>query len=338
MHLSSIAFRSSFCALAVAVTGLPSCASAGGDTGNSEQMATSSGISEVTGFGSNPGQLKMYQHVPSHLPANPPLLVVLHGCTQHAADIAQTGWNEIADANGFVVVYPEQQSANNGVLCFSWSAPMGSADDVTRGKGENESVREMVAKATTDHGIDPKRVFVAGFSAGAAMSVVLASTWPDVFAGAASFAGIPFGCASSFIDVSSCMNPGQDHTAADWGSRVHQGFSSYQGPWPRMAIWQGSSDSTVGPKNRTELIKQWSNVHGVSETPTSTDTVDGSSHSVWKDNTGAAVIESFEVPGMGHGVPVKPAAGCGQTGQYAFDKGICAAAKVTAFFGLATGG
>jgi poly(hydroxyalkanoate) depolymerase family esterase len=326
--------------VALALAAIPACAPLSdgeidGTADRTASAASSGGLTEVTSFGSNPGQLKMFEHVPANLPANAPLLVVLHGCTEHAADIAQTGWNELADANGFAVVYPEQQSSNNGVLCFSWSAGMGSVDDVTRGKGENESIRQMVDKAAADHHTDPKRVFAAGFSAGAAMAVVLAATWPDVFAGVASFAGIPYGCAQSLVDVSSCMNPGEDHTAADWGSRVHQAFQQYSGPWPRMAFWQGSSDGTVGPKNRTELLRQWTNIHGLPETATATDTVDGSSHGVWKDDSGAIVIETFEVPGMGHGVPVKPSEGCGHTGQYAFDKGICGARRVAAFFGLA---
>src|SRR5262249_8160255 len=121
---------------------------------------------------------------------------------------------------------------------------------------------------------------------------------------------------------------------ADWGGRVKQAFASFPGPWPRMAFWQGSSDSTVGPKNRTELIRQWTNVLGLPEAASATDTVDGSSHGVWKNAAGEVAVETFEVPGIGHGVPVKPSAGCGRTGQYAFDKGICGASRVASFFGL----
>jgi poly(hydroxyalkanoate) depolymerase family esterase len=308
------------------------CAPDGSAADGTTQASTSTGITEITSFGSNPGQLKMYEHVPRGLRPNAPLVVVLHGCTQGAADIAQTGWNELADGNGFVVVYPEEQK--NPVHCFAWAAGMGSADDVTRGKGENESVRQMVDKASGAHGTDPKRVYVAGFSAGAAMAVVLAATWPDVFSAAASFAGIPFDCGSSLTDVSSCMNPGKDFTAADWGQRAKTGFPSYAGPWPRVSIWQGTSDNVVGPNNRTQLARQWSNVHGLPETPSSTVTTDGQSHALWKDNTGQTVLETYAINGMSHGVPVVPSAGCGQTGQYAFDKGICGSRHVAEFFGL----
>jgi poly(hydroxyalkanoate) depolymerase family esterase len=329
--MKSLPFRLlPFFALAAACSGPASDPTAGTD-----QAIASSGIVEVTSFGSNPGALKMYEHVPANLPAHPPLLLVLHGCTQHASDIAQTGWNELADANGFVVVYPEQQSANNSVLCFSWSPGMGSPDDITRGKGENESIHQMVEKATAAHGIDPKRIYAAGFSAGAAMTVALGATWPDLFAGLASFAGIPYGCSTSLLDVSSCMNPGQDHTSADWAALARKGFSTFSGPYPKMSVWQGSADSTVGPKNRTEIVRQWTGLQGLPDAASSTETVEGASHGVWKNAAGDVLVETYEVPGMTHGVPVKPSAHCGQTGTYAFDKGICAALHVSQFFGLA---
>jgi poly(hydroxyalkanoate) depolymerase family esterase len=308
------------------------------DDDRSTTQEARAALTEVTSFGSNPGQLKMYEHVPANLPTNAPLLVVLHGCTQRAADIADVGFSELADANGFAVVYPEQQTSNNAVRCFSWASAMGSPDDVTRGKGENESVREMVAKAIATHGSDPKRVYVAGFSAGAAMSIVLAATWPDVFAGAASFAGMPFGCASSFADVSSCMNPGKDKTAEEWGRFVHQAFASYSGPWPKISIWQGTADNVVGPTNRVQLARQWSNVHGVPEAASLTEQVDGHEHKVWKTQAGETVLETYAINGMSHGVPVKPAAGCGRTGQYAIDKGICGSKRLAAYFGLVPSG
>jgi poly(hydroxyalkanoate) depolymerase family esterase len=322
-----------------AVTGavlllIPACTAPTNDDDRSITQEARTPLTEVTSFGANPGQLKMYEHVPADLPSNAPLLVVLHGCTQRAADIAETGWNELADANHFALVYPEQQTSNNAVRCFSWAGPMGSPDDVVRGKGENESVHEMVAKAISSHHSDPKRVYVAGFSAGAAMAIVLAATWPDVFAGAASFAGMPYGCAATLGDVSSCMNPGKDKSAEEWGRAVHQAFATFSGPWPRISIWAGTADNIVNPSNRTQLARQWSNVNGLPETASVTEQVDGHEHKLWKSQAGDALLETYAINGMSHGVPVKPAAGCGRTGQYAIDKGICGSKRVAAFFGL----
>ncbi len=99
-----------------------------------------------------------------------------------------------------------------------------------------------------------------------------------------------------------------------------------------MSIWQGSADTTVGTANRMELVKQWANVHGVSETPTKKDTVDGQAHATFADAKGNVMVETYEVAGMAHAVPI--AKGCGTASQYAVDKGICAPAHLVSFFGL----
>lgn len=296
--------------------------------------ALGSGLSEVTGFGANPGGLKMYEHVPASLPANPALVVVLHGCTLGAADIAQTGWNDLADKLGFVVVYPEQTTTNNQMRCFNWGGVYGDLSKIARGQYENESVKEMVDESVAAHGVDPKRVFVAGFSAGGGEAAVLAATWPDVFAAGATIAGIPYHCASSFADAFTCMKPGITKTPEQWATLVKSAYDGYAGPSPRMSIWQGAADGTVAPANRGELVKQWTQVHGAGQTPSATDTIDGAAHTVFKDASGNVVVESFEVPGMDHGVAIDPKNGCGTAGSYAIDKGICTAALVVGFFGI----
>ncbi len=291
---------------------------------------------EVTGFGSNPGALKLYKHVPPALPAGAPLVLVLHGCTQSAVDAVRYGFDELADANGFLVGYPEQQTANNPLRCFNWAGEYGNPANVTRGQGENLSIKQMVDKLVADHKVDPKRVFIVGFSAGAAEAVLAAATWPDVFAGAASMAGIPYNCTTTYAEVSGCQKPGKDFTAQAWGDRVRAAQKGFSGPWPRISIWQGSADTVVGIANRTQLAKQWTNVHGIPEAPSASDTVDGQKHDVWKNASGGVVVESYEIAGMDHGVPIT--AGCGTPGAYAYDKGICASRRIAEFFGVVAGG
>jgi poly(hydroxyalkanoate) depolymerase family esterase len=313
---------------------LAACTSNAGDASDSSASAISA-VSEVQNFGSNPGELKMYEYVPQHLAPNPPLVVAMHGCMQGASDAAGTGWNTVADELGFVVVYPEQQTNNNQMRCFNWAGEYGDDTNLKRGKGENESIKEMIDKAKAAHGIDPKRVFVTGFSGGGAQAALMAAVWPDIFAAAATFAGVPFDCTTTFSEVSSCLKPGKDESAADWGQKVRAAMPSYTGKWPRMSIWQGSADSVVSPTNRTQLLRQWSNVHGVSEAPTATDTVDGFPHGIWKNGSGEVVMETYEITGMDHGVPIKSAGGkCGSAAQYTLDKGICAARHLAEWFGL----
>jgi poly(hydroxyalkanoate) depolymerase family esterase len=296
--------------------------------------ALGAAITEVTGFGSNPGALKMFEHAPPALPAGAPLVLVLHGCTESAASAATTGWSELADEAKFLVVYPEQETANNSLRCFNWAGEYGNPDNLTRGKGENLSIKQMVDKAIATHGSDPKRVFVVGFSAGAGTAAIMAATYPDVFAGAATIAGIPYDCTTTYAEVSSCQKPGKTKTAAQWSDLVKAADPGFAGPWPRVSIWQGSADTTVGTANRGELVKQWTGVHGLDATPPVTDTVDGQSHAVYKDSTGIVQVETYEIAGMAHAVPVVPGAACGTANSYAVDKGICAARRIASFFGV----
>ncbi|MDB4993968.1 MAG: Flagellar hook-length control protein FliK [Myxococcaceae bacterium] len=301
----------------------------------SSESAVAAALTEVTGFGTNPGALKMFEHVPAKLAVAPALVLVLHGCTQGAADAAANfGWNELSDELGFVAVYPEQQQANNPLRCFNWAGEYGDPANVQRGKGENESLKEMVDKAIALHGIAPKKVFVVGFSAGAAEAAVALATWPDVFAGGAIFAGVPFMCTTTYSEVSACQKPGKDKTPQQWGDLVRAADSGFAGPWPRVSIWQGSADTTVGTANRVELVEQWTNVHGLAATPSASDTVDGQKHDVFKSASGVTLVETYEVAAMAHAVPVVPGKQCGTAGTYGVDKGICGARRAAEFFGL----
>jgi len=276
----------------------------------------------------------MYEHVPPALAPSAPAVLVLHGCTETAQNAAATGWNTIADELGFLAIYPEQQTGNNGLRCFNWAGEFGDPTNLKRGKGENQSIKEMVDKAVAMHGVDPKRVFAVGFSGGGATTALLAAVWPDVFAGVATLAGIPYDCTTQFIEVSRCLTPGKDLPAEEWGDRVRDAIPGYTGKYPRMSIWQGSADGVVATTNRTQLLRQWTNVHGLSTTPSATDTVDGNPHAVWNDAEGNPVIETYEIRAMGHGVPIAPAQGCGARGQYAIDKGICSARHIARWFGI----
>src|SRR5215218_3425216 len=77
-----------------------------------EEAPAKAPLTQVTGFGSNPGNLLMYTYAPRALSSGAaPLVVVLHGCTQSAADVEAAGWSAAADAYGFRVVYPQQQAS-----------------------------------------------------------------------------------------------------------------------------------------------------------------------------------------------------------------------------------
>jgi poly(hydroxyalkanoate) depolymerase family esterase len=183
-------------------------------------------LRELTGFGANPGNLRMFAHAPEHLPANAPLVVALHGCTQTADEYDHgTGWSLLADQLGFAVVYPQQQPTNNPKNCFSWFLP----DEVMCGSGEALSIREMAEHAIATLALDRRKVFVTGLSAGGAMACVMLATYPEIFAGGAIIAGLPYGCARNVQQAFEAMFTEQEHAAQVLGDRV-RAASRHRGP------------------------------------------------------------------------------------------------------------
>jgi poly(3-hydroxybutyrate) depolymerase len=143
-------------------------------------------LREIFDFGSNPGNLRMFGYRPATLVANPALVVVLHGCTQTAADYdLGAGWSTLAGRYGFALLLPQQQRSNNPNGCFNWFQP----EHTRRNQGEPLSIRQMIEKSVVDHGIDRRRIFITGLSAGGAMTSVMLACYPELFAGGAIIAG-----------------------------------------------------------------------------------------------------------------------------------------------------
>ncbi|MGW1296385.1 extracellular catalytic domain type 1 short-chain-length polyhydroxyalkanoate depolymerase [Streptomyces sp. NPDC002533] len=318
---------------ALAGPGLAGAAPAGSVAAEARAAAA---LERVTSFGANPGALNMYVYRPATLPANAPVVVALHGCTQSAQVYSDNaGLNTFADRHGFLVVYAETTTANNANKCFNWFQP----GDTRRGQGEAASIRQMVAHTATAYGTDPGRVQVTGLSAGGAMTSVMLAAYPDVFAAGAVVAGIPYGCGVDVVSAFGCMSPGVDRTPAAWAQAVRDAHPGFAGPWPRVAIWHGDNDATVAPRNADELRDQWTAVHGLGQTPDRTSTIGPNStrRSEYLAADGRSVVEVDRVPGIGHGTPVDPGSGaeqCGATGTQHFIGSICSGYWITRFFGL----
>ncbi len=261
----------------------------------------------VVDFGTNPGALKMYVHAPAHGPSQAsaprPLVVVLHGCGQSAKGYEiGARWGELAERHGFVVLYPEQQGGNNQRTCFNWYAD----DDTRRGQGEAGSIRQMIDHAVATLAIDPGRIFICGLSAGGAMAGAMLASYPELFAGGAIVAGLPYGTASSTSEALESMYMGRIKDAKAWGDLVRSA-SDHHGAWPAVSVWHGDADTTVKPINAGELVKQWANVHGLGAAAPHETRVGPATRRAWRDTDDRVCLVDYSVPGLSHGIPVDDA-------------------------------
>jgi len=290
-------------------------------------------LAVVKGFGSNPGNLRMFSYVPVMLQHPRALVVVLHGCGQTAAgyDVG-AGWSTLAKHYGFALLMPEQQASNNANGCFNWFNP----EDIARERGEACSIRQMIARMAGDHGIDPHRIFITGLSAGGAMTSVMLANYPELFAAGAIIAGLPFGVASNIREALTGMRASRTRTARELGDLVRKA-SDHRGKWPKISVWHGSADRTVYPANADEIVKQWLDVHRLPLEPMSDGIVDGYPRQVWWDAHGETVVESYSITDMAHGTPLGIAETdkrYGTQGAFMIEAGISSSYHIAKFFGL----
>lgn len=283
------------------------------------QNVLGQGLTEIELFGKNEGNLRLFVHeVESDANSTIPLVVVLHGCSQNAEKVAaQSGWNELADKYGFMVIYPEQKMANNVSSCFNWF----NKTDINPLQGESSSILEMIQYTTEHFNINRNRIFIYGLSAGAAMTVNLLASSPETFYAGASLAGGPFGMASNFMQAARAMVNPPIKTADEWGKKIPE---SNHGKFPKLVVLHGTADHTVDYRNAEELIKQWTNIHQIES-----DDYKRIEHfaenskvekRIYPENSDEGSIYFYSIEGLGHSLPVYPGElenQGGQTGMFA---------------------
>ncbi len=174
-----------------------------------------------------------------------PLVVMLHGCTQNPDDFAVgTAMNEQASKQGFCVLYPEQSQDANPQRCWNWF----KHNHQRRGRGEPALIASLTQAIMKEHDIDPRRVFIAGLSAGGAMAAIVADAYPEIFAAVGVHSGLPTGSASSVPEALAVMSSGQ-------GSHIKstQPLKPPQRSVPTI-VFHGDQDRTVHPRNGEQVI------------------------------------------------------------------------------------
>ncbi|MGV8939222.1 MAG: alpha/beta hydrolase family esterase [Allorhizobium sp.] len=288
-------------------------------------------LSEVITFGSNPGQLRMLEYVPPKLGRGAPLVVVLHGCRQTAAEFDRgSGWSKLAREKGFAVVYAEQRRANNANLCFNWFRPSA----VARDRGELMSIRQMIDDIRKRHRLSATRIYVMGLSAGGAMTSALLAVYPDLFAGGAIVAGLPYGAARDAMSALSVMRNGSNRSGKEWGDLV-RGATEPAKRLPVVSIWHGTADRTVSVANAEASLEQWLDVYGLSEQAGVQTVVGDRTVRQWQDGKGRTVIDLHLVQDMDHGLPVKrPRAVSERNLPYMLEAGVSAPAQLVKLWNI----
>ncbi len=261
----------------------------------------------VTGL---PSYVNMYAYVPDKPAAKPPIVVAPH----HCQGTAQSSYSEmatlvsIADKTGFIIIFPEATGEN------CWDA--GSTRSLKHGGGgDTGAVVQMVKYTLSKYSGDAARVYTVGGSSGGIMTEALLGVYPDVFMAGVSLMGVPCGCwGDQYNDTTgtgstaqwsgTCAGGSVTKTGQAWGDLVRSYYPEYMGHRPRLQHWHGTADTTLNFKNLAEDVKEWTNLLGLSETPTGSDTPkSGTSHQFWKNACGYTVYETFALSGVAHAVP-----------------------------------
>ncbi len=255
------------------------------------------------------------------------LMVMLHGCTQDPDDLARgTRMNELAERDGFLVLYPEQPVTAHPLKCWTWY----DAAQQKRGQGEPAIIAAMTLKIAKENGVDPKRIYLVGLSAGAAMAAILGATYPDIYRAIALHSGIAYGLATAVPQALEAMRTPKGD-AVKLGTAVVAAMGERRRVVPVLII-QGTTDASVNEANARLLAQQWANANGITGAAQEIQQMGKPpaypvARSMFRVKE-TTVVELWMVQGLGHAW-----SGGSKAGTYTDDKGPDASRAIVKFIG-----
>lgn len=241
-----------------------------------------------------------------------PLVVMLHGCRQTAADFAaDTSMNLLAEQHGFVLLYPQQTRISNPRRCWNWFL----TENQQRGCGEPARIVDMIKnlrQQATRWTIDPTRIYVAGLSAGACMANILGTIYPDLFAAIGIHSGLAYQAATSVQSAFQAMQCGGPDPRKQ-GDTAYMAMGSFSRIVPTI-VFHGTNDMTVSPANGDQVTQQWLQTNYLASrnttaidfnSPTCSTTgrvSDGHSYVIttWHTSDGNEIQTYWKIRNMGH--------------------------------------
>jgi poly(hydroxyalkanoate) depolymerase family esterase len=273
---------------------LPGLRGLGGGRGASPaDVIPTEGAFLAKSFSSAAGSRAYKLYIPSRHDGPRPLIVMLHGCTQSADDFAAgTRMNFAAEEHGCFVAYPEQPSAANAQRCWNWF----KGSDQQRGSGEPALIAGITRQIMADYAIDPRRIYVAGLSAGGAAAAIMGETYPDLYAAVGVHSGLACGAARDLPSAFAAMS-GNGPVRA--GTRVStRNVQAAEHDVPTI-VFHGDRDTTVHPRNGAEVIARAGGDVQVLLDPKAPPQ-SKFTRSIRRDASGRSVLELWEIHGAGH--------------------------------------
>lgn len=251
-----------------------------------------------------------------------PLVVMLHGCTQDPDDAAAgTRLNALAETELFLVAYPAQAQSANQNRCWNWFVPSNQQRD----SGEPSIIAGITLEIVGDYKLDPRRVYVAGMSAGGAMAAIMGAAYPDIYTAIGVHSGLAHGAAHDLSSAFAAMQKG----GARAMQSAHLLSSSKVVP---TIVFHGDQDTTVHPRNGDLVLEQWASHGQQAKAQVTTErgqVPNGRSYlrSVYRDTDGEVVMERWLIHGAGHAW----SGGSGE-GSYTDPRGPDASREMLRFF------